>query len=219
MFRHLAQKNPNPTEQVMNITTAGITTTLHTRSLRCSQEQASAYTAYRGISPFPASLFHPFHLRSLSTGAFVQVEVQIQKPTNKRKSPSFPLHHSHIGPTPSQTHRDYFLIRKNPEPFSYRHTSISRYCFMYTIVQSRENSVSPGTLQSLFDSSKSSVSTGIAPFLPQEITIIDQSTLHQKRTLSICIYLPGIDTDPITYPTDTRWRWRLIPVLSHVPCG
>ena len=65
---------------------------------------------------------------------FVQIEVQIQKPTSRRKSPSFPLHHSRIGPTTSQTHRDYFLIHKNPEPFNRRHASISRYCFMYTTV-------------------------------------------------------------------------------------
>ena len=58
--------------------------------------------------------FYPFHLRNLSTGGFVQIEVQILKPTSKRISPSFPLHHSHIGPTPSQIHRDYFLICKNP---------------------------------------------------------------------------------------------------------
>ena len=71
----------------------------------------------------------------------------------------------------------------------------------------------------MFDSSKSSVNAGIAPFLPQEIAIIDHSTLHQKRTLSIRIYLPGIDTDPVTYPTDARRRRRLIPVLSHIPRG
>ena len=49
--------------------------------------------------------------------------------------------------------------------------------------------------------------------------IINHSTLHQKRTSSICIYLPGIDTDPVTYPTDTRQRRRSIPMLSHIPRG
>ena len=78
--------------------------------------------------------FYPFHLCNLSTGAFVPIEVQILKPTSKRKSPSFPLHHSCIRPTPSQIHRDYFLIHKNPESFSYRHTSISREHFMYTTI-------------------------------------------------------------------------------------
>ena len=80
------------------------------------------------------SPFYPFHLRDLSTGAFVQTEVQIQKQTRKNNPHLFPLHHSHIGPTPSQTHRDHFLIRKNPEPFSYRHISISRYHFIYTTI-------------------------------------------------------------------------------------
>ena len=29
----------------------------------------------------------------------------------------------------------------------------------------------------------------------------------------------GIDTDPITYPIDVHWRWRLTPMLCHIPCG
>ena len=51
------------------------------------------------------SPFYPFHLRDLSTGAFVQTEVQIQKHTSKNNPHLFPLHHSCIGPTPSQTQR------------------------------------------------------------------------------------------------------------------
>ena len=56
-------------------------------------------------------------------------------------------------------------------------------------------------------------------FLSQEIIIIDYSTLHQKQTLLIYTYLYEINTDPITYPIDAHWRWTLIPVLSHTPCG
>ena len=85
------------------------------------------------------SLFYPFHLRDLSTGAFVQIEVQIQKPTSKNNPHLFPLHHSHIEPTPSQTHRYYFLICKNLEPPSYKQTSISKYHPTYTKNKSREN--------------------------------------------------------------------------------
>ena len=51
------------------------------------------------------SPFYPFHLHDLSTGAFVQTEVQVQKHTNKNNPHLFPLHHSCIGPTPSQTQR------------------------------------------------------------------------------------------------------------------
>ena len=75
-------------------------------------------------------------LQSIDRG-FVQIEVQIQKPTNKKNPHLFHLHHSHIRPTPSQTHRNHFLIHKNPGPFSYIHASISRHYHMYTIVQSR----------------------------------------------------------------------------------
>ena len=35
------------------------------------------HTSYRGVSPFPAFPFYPFHLCNLLTGAFVQIEVQI----------------------------------------------------------------------------------------------------------------------------------------------
>ena len=73
------------------------------------------------------------------------------------------------------------------------------------------------SLASLFDSSKSSVHIGIAPFLPQEIAIINYSTLHQKWTLLIHIYPHGIDTDPITYPIDACRRQRSTPMLSHIP--
>ena len=31
--------------------------------------------------------------------------------------------------------------------------------------------------------------------------------------------LCGIDTNPVTYPIDARWRQRLTPVLSHIPRG
>ena len=70
----------------------------------------------------------------------------------------------------------------------------------------------------MFDSSKSSVTTRIVPFLPQEAVTIDHFMLHQKRTYLIRIYLLRIDTDTITYPTDTHQRQRSIPMLSHIPC-
>ena len=35
--------------------------------------------------------YYSFHLCNLLTGAFVQIEVQIQKPTSTRESPSFPF--------------------------------------------------------------------------------------------------------------------------------
>ena len=94
--------------------------------------------------------------------------------------------------------------------------SISRTCILKS---SLEKFCLTRSLASLFDSSKSSVHIRIAPFLPQEITIINYSTLHQKQTLSICIYPLGIDTDLVTYPIDARRRRRSIPVLSHIPRG
>ena len=92
--------------------------------------------------------------------------------------------------------------------------SISRTCILKS---SLEKFCLTRSLASLFDSSKSLVHIRIAPFLPQEITIINYSTLHQKQTLSIHIYPLGIDTNLITYPIDTCQRQRLIPMLSHIP--
>ena len=143
-------------------------------------------------------------------------KVQIQKPTSKNNPHLFPLHHSCIRPTPSQTHRYYFLIHKNLEPPSYKQTSISRYHPTYTKKLVQRKSVSPAALLSLFDSSKSSVTTRIAPFLPQKTVTIDYLTLHQKQTPSIRIYLLGINTDAVTYSTDARRRQRSIPMLSHI---
>ena len=83
---------------------------------------------------------HTFFLPFISTiyqQGLCTKEVQIQNPLAKENPHLFHLHHSCIRPTLSQTHRNYFLIHKNPEPFSYRHASISRYYYMYTKVQSR----------------------------------------------------------------------------------
>ena len=128
------QKPWTPRNQQSDTVTAGTTMNWSTMLLGASN---CIYPIQGGFT-LPAFPFYPFHLRDLSTGAFVQTEVQIQKPTSENNPHLFPLHHSCIGPTPSQTHRYYFLIHKNLEPSSYKQTSISRYHPTYTKNQSRE---------------------------------------------------------------------------------
>ena len=130
----LTQKPRTPRNKQSDTVTVGTTTNRSTTLLGAS----NCIYPIQGSFTLPCIPFYPFHLRDLSTGAFVQTEVQIQKPTSKNNPHLFPLHHGHIGPTPSQTHRYYFLICKNLEPSSYKQTSISRYHPMYTENQSRE---------------------------------------------------------------------------------
>ena len=53
----------------------------------------------------------------------------------------------------------------------------------------------------------------LVPFFALAITYY--STLYEKQTLFICIYLYEIGTGPITYLISTYWRWTPIPMLSH----
>ena len=53
-------------------------------------------------------------------------------------------------------------------------------------------------------------------FLSQNLAITYYSTLYEKQTLFICIYLYEINTGPITYLIDAHWRWTSIHVLSHI---
>ena len=55
-----------------------------------------------------------------------------KNPLTKDNPHLFPLHYSRIEPTPSQPHKYYFLICKNPELPNYKQNSISRYHHMYT---------------------------------------------------------------------------------------
>ena len=73
----LTQKPQTPWNKQSDTVTVGTTMDPHTRDPWCSQERATAYTLHRGVSPFPAPPLYSFHLHSLSTGAFVQAEVQI----------------------------------------------------------------------------------------------------------------------------------------------
>ena len=139
---HFTQKPRTPRNKQPDAATAGTSMDLHTRDPRHSQERARAHTTHRRVSPFPAFLFSYFfhllfHLCNLSTGALYKQRYRYRNPLTKKIPIFFHLHHSCIRPTPSQTCRNYFLIHKNPGPFNYRHTSISRHYHMYTIVQSR----------------------------------------------------------------------------------
>ena len=101
----------------------------------------------QGGFTLPCILFHPFHFHNLLTGALYKYRYRYRCPLAKEIPIFFLLHHSCIGPTLSQTHRNYFLIRKNSESLSYRHTSISRYYHMYTKIPVQNSSISPEALQ------------------------------------------------------------------------
>ena len=150
---------------------------------------------------------------------FVQIEVQIQKPTRKKRIPIFSIYITATLGLP--LHKPIGIIFwsikiLNPLVID---TLVSVGTTTCILQFSLEKFCLTRSLASLFDSSKSSIHIRIIPFLPQEITIIDYSMLHQKQTLSTCIYLLGINTDPITYTIDTHQRWRSIPVLSHILRG
>ena len=82
-----------------------------------------------------------------------------------------------------------------------------------TIVQNI--SVSTQSVSSLYDSLKHLNLHQINLFLSQNLAITCYSTLYEKQTLFIHIYLYEINTSPITYPIDTHRRQIPIAVLSH----
>ena len=109
-----------PWNKQYNAVTAGITTNRHT-------------TPIQGSFTLPCIPFLSFSSPRLVDRSFCTYRrYRYKNPLAKDNPHLFPLHHSHIEPTPSQTHRYYFLIRKNPELPSYKQTSISRHHPTYT---------------------------------------------------------------------------------------
>ena len=76
-------------------------------------------------------------------------------------------------------------------------------------------SASMRSVSSLCDSLKHLNPHQIDPFLSQNLAITCYSTLYEKRTLFIHIYLYEIDTGPATYLIGARRRWTSNAVLSH----
>ena len=76
-------------------------------------------------------------------------------------------------------------------------------------------SASTQSVSSLCDSLKHLNPHQINPFLSQNLAITCYSTLYEKWTLFICIYLYEINTGPATYLIGACWRWTLIAMLSH----
>ena len=76
-------------------------------------------------------------------------------------------------------------------------------------------SASTQSVSSLCDSLKHLNLHQINPFLSQNLAIICYSTLYEKQTLFIRIYLYEIDTGPATYLIGASWRQTSIAVLSH----
>ena len=74
------------------------------------------------------------------------------------------------------------------------------------------------SVSSLSDCLKHLNSHQIDLFFSKNLAITCYSTLYEKQTLFICIYIYKIDTGPITYPIDAHQRWTSIAMLSHVPC-
>ena len=118
-----------PRNKLQNAVTAGITTNRHTTHLEASN---CIYPIQGGFTlpciPF-SSLSSP---RLVDRGFCIYRRYRYKNPLAKDNPHFFSLHHSRIEPTPSQTHRHYFLIRKNPELPSYKQNSISRYHHTYT---------------------------------------------------------------------------------------
>ena len=82
-----------------------------------------------------------------------------------------------------------------------------------TVVQSI--SASTRSVSSFCDSLKHLNPHQIDPFLSQNLDITCYSTLYEKRTLFIRIYLYEIDTGPATYLIGARRRRTSNAVLSH----
>ena len=74
-------------------------------------------------------------------------------------------------------------------------------------------SASTQSVSSLCDSLKHLNPHQIDPFLSQNFAITCYSTLFEKRTLFICIYLYEVDTGPTTYLIGTCQRWTLNAVV------
>ena len=85
---------------------------------------------------------------------------------------------------------------------------------MYVILV-QNISASMRSVSSLCDSLKHLNLHQINPFLSQNLAITCYSTLYEKRTLFIRIYLYEIDTGPATYLIGARRRWTSNAVLSH----
>ena len=85
-----------------------------------------------------------------------------------------------------------------------------------TIIQNI--SASTGSVSSLCDSLKHLNLHQIDPFLSQNLAITCYSTLYEKRTLFIRIYLYEINTGPTTYLIGARQRRTSIAMLSQIPC-
>ena len=125
-----------PQNKQQNAVTMGITMNQHTTHLEASNRIHPVQGSFTlPCIPF-SSLSSP---RLVDRGFCIYRRYRYKNPLAKDNPHHFSLHHSHIEPTPSQTHRHYFLIRKNPELPSYKQNSISRYHHMYTINQSRDN--------------------------------------------------------------------------------
>ena len=82
-----------------------------------------------------------------------------------------------------------------------------------TLVQNISASIR--SVSSLCDSLKYLNLHQIDPFLSQNLAITCYSTLYEKRTLFIRIYLYEIDTGPTTYLIGARQRQTLNTMLSH----
>ena len=76
-------------------------------------------------------------------------------------------------------------------------------------------SVSMRSVSSLCDSLKHLNLHQIDPFLSQNLAITCYSTLYEKRTLFMRIYLYKIDTGPATYLIGTHRRQTSNAMLSH----
>ena len=117
------------TEQTAECCHRGITTNRHMTYLEASNH----ISPVQGSFTPPCIPFSSFSSpRVVDRGFCTHRRHRYKNPPTKDNPHLFPLHHSHIEPTPSQPHKYYFLICKNPELPSYKQNSISRYHHTYT---------------------------------------------------------------------------------------
>ena len=138
IWTYIHAQTQDHTEQTAECCHHGITTNRHTIYLETSN---CIHPVQGGVPPFPAFHSHLFFSspRVVDRGSYTYRRYRYKNPLKQKDNPHlFPLHHNHIEPTPSQPHRFYFLIHKNPELPSYKQNSISRYHHTYTKKQSRE---------------------------------------------------------------------------------
>ena len=116
-------------EQTAECCHRGITTNRHKTYL----ETSTHIYPVQGSFTLPCIPFSSFSsLRVVDRGFCTYRRYRYRNPLTKDNPHLFLLHHNCIEPTPSQPHRFYFLIRKNPELPSYKQNSISRYHHTYT---------------------------------------------------------------------------------------